>query len=117
MADSSDGRDICSRCSRPCNRRKESTGHCLRGLRIRECRPLDGGKMSLYQRAVEHLRENKMTYREHFRFAGGHGLRCLKAAGYLVVHAIAPCWFRRAGSQLVERMERDFDDHRRGRDV
>lgn len=117
MADSADGRDICGRCSRPCNSRKESTGHCLRGLRIRECRPLDGGKMSLYQRAVEHLRENKMTYREHLRFAGGHGLRCLKAAGYLVVHAIAPCWFRRAGSQLVERMEQDFVDHRRGRDV
>ena len=117
MADRTNGRDICGSCHRPCNRRKESTGHCLRGLRIRECRPMDGGKMSLYRKAVEHLRENKMTYREHFRFAGGHGLRCLKAAGYLVVHAIAPCWFRRAGSQLVERMERDFNEHRRDRDV
>ena len=117
MADSTNGRDICGSCNRPCNRKKISTGDCLRGLRIRECRPVDGGKMNLYRKAVEHLRENKMTYREHFRFAGGHGLRCLKAAGYLVVHAIAPCWFRRAGSQLVERMERDFIDHRRGRDV
>lgn len=73
--------------------------------------------MTLYQKALEHLRENRMTYRQHFHFAGGHGLRCLKAAGYLLVHAVAPCFFGRAGSQLVERMERDFVDHRRGRDA
>ena len=73
--------------------------------------------MSIYRKAVDHLRENKMTYIGHLRFAGGHGLRCLKAAVYLIIHAIAPCWFRRAGSQLVERMERDFTNHRRGKDV
>lgn len=63
-------------------------------------------------RARSHLAQNKMTYRQHFVFAGGHGLRCLKAATYLTIHAIAPCFFERAGSRLVERMEKDFKEHR-----
>jgi hypothetical protein len=29
-----------------------------------------------------------------------------------VIHAIFPCWFRRAGSRLVHRMEQDFSEHR-----
>jgi hypothetical protein len=67
-------------------------------------------------RAKSHLSQNRMTYRQHFVFAGGHGLRCLMAAAYLIIHAIAPCFFVRAGSLLVERMEKDFTDHRKSND-
>ena len=69
--------------------------------------------MTLYLRAREHLLKNNMTYREHFVFAGVHALRCLRAAAYLMIHAVFPCWFRRAGSRLVERMSKDFVEHRR----
>ncbi len=69
--------------------------------------------MTLFGRAQRHLAKNGMTYAEHFRFAGGHGLRCLRAAACLVIHAIAPCWFRRVGSRLVHRMEQDFTEHRK----
>jgi hypothetical protein len=68
--------------------------------------------MTLIAKARSHLRNNKQTYREHFVFAGGHGLRCLRAAAYLLIHSVLPCFFERAGSRLVERMEKDFVDHR-----
>ena len=68
--------------------------------------------MTLIERGRRHLQKNGMTYISHFRFAAGHGLRCLRAAGCLVIHAIFPCWFRRAGSRLVHRMEQDFSEHR-----
>lgn len=71
--------------------------------------------MNLYARGREHLLKNNQTYRQHFAFAAGHGLRCFRAAALLLIHAVFPCWFRRAGSRLVERMSRDFVEHRRAR--
>lgn len=71
--------------------------------------------MRLTERWREHLAENNMTYWQHFRFAAGHGCRCIRAACMLLLHAAAPCWFRRAGSNLVARMQRDFQQHRRQR--
>lgn len=68
--------------------------------------------MTLLAKARSHLRNNKQTYRQHFAFAAGHGLRCLRAAAYLLIHATLPMFFERAGSRLVERMEKDFVDHR-----
>jgi hypothetical protein len=70
--------------------------------------------MTLIDRARRHLAKNNMTYAQHFAFAGGHGLRCLRAAACLVIHAICPCWYRRAGSRLVHRLEQDFTEHRGG---
>lgn len=64
------------------------------------------------KKAIAHLRRNNMTYGEHFLFAVGHGLRCVKAAALLCVHAVLPCFFPRAGSRLVARMSRDFTEHR-----
>ena len=69
---------------------------------------------SLIAKAKAHLSHNGMTYRQHFCFAACHGLRCIKAATLLIVHSIAPCFFQRAGSKLVERMSRDFVEHHIG---
>lgn len=53
-----------------------------------------------------------MTYRQHFVFASTHGFRCILAGLYLCFHAVAPCFYRSAGSRLVKRLERDFTEHR-----
>lgn len=71
--------------------------------------------MTLYIRGRNHLLRNNMTYRQHFAFAAGHGFRCLRAAALLLIHSLLPCFFERAGSRLVERMSRDFVEHRRAR--
>lgn len=68
----------------------------------------------LLLRAKAHLAHNRMTYWQHFRFAAGHGVGCLKAAALLIAHALAPCFFPRAGSKLVEQMSRDFVEHHIG---
>lgn len=68
--------------------------------------------MSLVSRAKEHLAENKMTYASHFVFATTHGLRCLKAGIYLVVHGLMPCFYRHAGSNLVRDLNKVFTDWR-----
>lgn len=67
--------------------------------------------MTLIERARGHLRRNRQTYVQHLLFAGGHGVRCLRAGWYLLIHAIAPCFFERAGSTLVRAMEKDFTEH------
>jgi len=67
---------------------------------------------NLLRKAQKHLAANGMSYRSHFAFAFGHSLRCFKAALFLATHAVAPCFFRRAGSRLVARMSKDFTEHR-----
>jgi len=52
-----------------------------------------------------------MTYCEHFVFAVGHGLGCIRAGIYLCIHGILPCFYRHAGSKLVHKLEIDFVDH------
>ena len=54
-----------------------------------------------------------MTYCQHWMFAVGHGLRCVRAGLYLCIHGLLPCFYRRAGSKLVHRLEQDFVDHER----
>lgn len=68
--------------------------------------------MTLYARGKNHLLQNNMTYGQHFAFAAKHGLRCLVAGSYLLIHAILPCWYRSAGSKLVAELSRDFTIHR-----
>lgn len=69
--------------------------------------------MNIIQRAQAHLEKNNMSYASHFVFAAGHGLRCFKAAAYLLVHSVLPCFFEQAGSKLVARLARDFTEHRK----
>jgi hypothetical protein len=63
---------------------------------------------SLVKKAKNHLRHNSMSYSEHFAFAFGYGLVCTKAGMLLCVHSILPCFFERAGSRLVHKLERIF---------
>lgn len=62
---------------------------------------------------IQHLTENKMTYWQHFKFATLHGLLCLIAGCCLIIHAIFPCWFQTAGSDLVQSMAIVFKKLRR----
>lgn len=62
----------------------------------------------LIDQCEDHLKHNNMTYVEHFRFAFFHGLVCLKAGFLLCVHSILPCFFQKAGSRLVHRLEKVF---------
>lgn len=57
----------------------------------------------------EHLRNNNMTYWQHFRFASRHAAKCLAAALQLLVHAVYPGVFQFSGRRLVVSMLRDFD--------
>jgi hypothetical protein len=57
-----------------------------------------------------HLDNNNMTYWQHWKFAVGHGLGCLKAGVYLCIHGMFPCWYRKAGTKLVHKLEKDFTE-------
>lgn len=57
----------------------------------------------------DHLKENGMTYWEHWRFATSHACRCVIAAYKLAIHAFCPWIWQHAGRKLVGRMLRDFD--------
>lgn len=69
--------------------------------------------MQLYARTKEHLKENNMTYREHWKFAISHGFLCIEAGILLIVHSFFPCFFERAGSILVKRLNRSFNQHKK----
>lgn len=58
----------------------------------------------------QHLSENNMSYCSHFVFAFGHGIKCIRAGFYLVIHSILPCFFAHAGSKLVRKMEKVFTE-------
>lgn len=69
--------------------------------------------MNLINKAINHLRENRMTYREHLVFAVGHGFLCCVAGVMLIIHGLIPCFFERTGSNLVRKLKISFDKHRR----
>jgi hypothetical protein len=64
--------------------------------------------MSLKQKWIQHLEKNNMSYNEHFVFAMFYGVNCCIAGFYLIVHSILPCFFSTAGSDLVERLSKEF---------
>ena len=66
--------------------------------------------MTLKQKWIEHLSKNHMTYWEHWRFAVGHGLTWVKGGIYLCVPGFFPCWYRKAGTKLVHKLEQDFTE-------
>lgn len=68
------------------------------------------GKMTLRKKWNEHLNENNMTYWQHLKFAVGHGLICIRAGIYLCIHGLLPCFRRRAGTRLVQRLEKVFTE-------
>jgi hypothetical protein len=64
----------------------------------------------LYDKWVGHLAENEMTYSQHFNFAILHGLECIKAGMYLIIHGLFPCFYRHAGSDLVHKLDKVFTE-------
>lgn len=71
------------------------------------------GDMKLSKRWSNHLKNNNMAYREHFVFAVSHGLLCLEAGLLLIVHGFFPCFFEKAGSLLVKKLNKSFDNHKK----
>ena len=67
--------------------------------------------MNLKQKWNEHLSKNTKNYCEHWKFAVGHGVRCIKAGIYLCIHGFFPCWYRKAGTKLVHKLEQEFTEH------
>lgn len=65
----------------------------------------------IIKQSLEHLKENKMTYRQHLVFASIHGIRCIKAGVLLIVHSILPGLFPKTGSTLVKKLNKSFTDH------
>jgi hypothetical protein len=65
--------------------------------------------MRIIKKSIEHLRENNMTYIEHMIFALFHGLLCILAGMYLIIHSLLPSLFTTAGSNLVIKLSKYFD--------
>jgi len=70
------------------------------------------GRMNFYQRWNEHLKENNMTYWQHLKFATCHGFCCIRAGVYLCIHGLLPCFRRRAGTKLVQRLDKVFTERK-----
>lgn len=66
----------------------------------------------IIQKSAQHLKENKMTYCQHFIFAVSHGLKCIQAGLLLVCHGIVPGIFPKTGSKLVYRLNKSFTEKR-----
>jgi len=62
-------------------------------------------------KSLEHLKENEMGYWQHFKFAAGHGIRCIRAGVLLIIHSIIPAFFPYAGTKLINRLNKYFIDH------
>jgi hypothetical protein len=69
--------------------------------------------MNLVHKWKKHLSDNNMTYREHWKFAVSHGLVCLEASLFLILHAFLPCFLEHTGSTLVRKLKLSFDQHRK----
>jgi hypothetical protein len=67
--------------------------------------------MNIKKRSISHLKENNMQYQAHFKFAFFHGCMCIKAGLLLIIHAIIPALYPKAGSILVNLLNKSFTDH------
>lgn len=66
----------------------------------------------MIKQSLKHLHDNRMTYYQHFLFAFGHGLGCLRAGICLMLHSIIPAIFPTTGSMLVQELNKSFTDHK-----
>ena len=64
--------------------------------------------MKIIKQSINHLKENDMTYFDHLKFASYHSLMCMRAACYLIIHSVLPCFCGGAGSNLVTKMSKHF---------
>lgn len=73
--------------------------------------------MTLRQRWVDHLAENRMTYQKHAAFAARHGVACLASGVALLIHAVFPCWHREAGRRARAALSEAFSAPESGRRI
>jgi len=64
--------------------------------------------MSLRSSWIKHLKENDMSYIQHFIFASYYGLICLYAGLTLILHSLFPCFYQTTGSDLVSELSKTF---------
>jgi len=64
----------------------------------------------MFKKSKQHLRENDMTYWEHFRFASSYGIKCIKAGCLLILHSIIPAYFSKAGATITNLLNKVFTD-------
>jgi hypothetical protein len=64
--------------------------------------------MNIRKKWNNHLLENNMSYWQHLKFAVFFSIQCLIAAIQLFIHSIFPCWFQKAGSNLVGLLKKSF---------
>jgi hypothetical protein len=60
---------------------------------------------TILKKSNEHLQENKMTY--------SHGITCILAGLYLIIHSVVPGVLASTGSKLVTKLNKSFTDHSR----
>ena len=65
----------------------------------------------MFNKSIGHLKENNMTYCEHFIFACINGLHCINAGLMLMVHSIIPAFFPCAGANITNRLNKHFHKH------
>lgn len=64
--------------------------------------------INLIKKAKHHLQQNEMSYFGHLSFAIFYGFVCIKAGIFLCIHSVFPCFFQKAGSRLVHKLEKIF---------
>lgn len=65
----------------------------------------------MFNKSIGHLKENNMTYGEHFKFACINGLCCIKTGLLLIIHSIIPACFSCAGPDLTNHLNKVFTDN------
>lgn len=61
--------------------------------------------------SIKHLNDNNMSYFQHLKFAFNHGSLCIVAGLMLIIHSILPSVFQRAGSSIVNILNKSFIEH------
>ena len=62
----------------------------------------------MLNKLTSHLKENNMNYWQHLKFAMFFSGQCILVSIQLIVHAIFPCWFQKAGTNLVSLLRDSF---------
>tara|TARA_B100001778_G_C18197481_1_gene454086 strand:+ start:61 stop:339 length:279 start_codon:yes stop_codon:yes gene_type:complete len=64
----------------------------------------------MFKESIQHLRNNDMTYWEHFGFAAGYGVSCLYHGIFLILHALVPAYFSLTGANLTNKLNKVFTE-------
>lgn len=65
---------------------------------------------------MSHLKEENVTYWEHWKFAMQFGLVMVLAGGCVIIHAFFPEFFKNTGSSVVRAMAKVLDGEENGRE-